>query len=76
MTPIDGKGPEEHPVDGKGPEEDPDDFVDPKGYWADQERNIRRTSGDHESVFKATGVCTKVEWRFLLESLGIEGGEN
>jgi hypothetical protein len=51
-----------------------EDFIDPKGYWADPERSIRRTSGDQGTVLKATDVCTKAEWMYLLESLGIEGG--
>jgi len=55
---------------------EPEGFVDPKGYWADPERNIRRTSGKQETVLKATDACTKTEWRFLLESLGIEVGED
>ena len=49
-----------------------EDFIDPKGYWADPERNIRRTSGEQHAVVKATDVCTKGEWMFLLDSLGIE----
>jgi hypothetical protein len=65
MTPIDGDG------SGQGLE----DFIDPKGYWADPERNIRRTSGEQGTVLKATDTCTKAEWIFLLESLGIGGDD-
>jgi hypothetical protein len=66
------------PVDGTGQQEfiDPEDFIDPKGYWADLERNIRRTSGKWEIVLKATDACTKAEWKFLLEGLGIEGSDD
>jgi hypothetical protein len=38
------------PNNGKQREQDPEDFIDPKGYWADPERNIRRTSGGQEIV--------------------------
>jgi hypothetical protein len=34
---------------GNGSEETFEDFIDPKGYWADLERNIRRTSLKQES---------------------------
>lgn len=61
------------PIDGNGSENDFQDYTDPKGYWADPERNIRRTSGEQEIVLRATDACTKGEWIFLLESLGIEG---
>jgi hypothetical protein len=63
------------PIDGKGPVEDPEDFIDPKGYWADPGRNIRRVSGKQDVVLKATNGCTEAEWIFLLESLGIGGTE-
>jgi hypothetical protein len=63
------------PIDGNGPHEDPQDFIDPKGYWADHERNIRRISGEQGIVLIATNGCTKAEWILLLESLGM-GGED
>jgi hypothetical protein len=50
-----------------------EDFIDPEGYWADPERNIRRTSGEQQAVVRATDACTKGEWIYLLDSLGIEG---
>ena len=55
--------------DGKGPLENPDDFIDPKGYWADPERNIRRTSGEQEVVLAATRTCTRGEWLYVFDSL-------
>ena len=55
--------------DGTGPLDNPDDFIDPKGYWADPERNIRRSSGEQEVVLIATRTCTKGEWLYVLESL-------
>ena len=71
MTPIDGQGSEQGPQDIEDIV-DPEDFIDPKGYWSDSERNIRRTSGEQEIVLKATDACTTAEWMFLRESLGIE----
>jgi hypothetical protein len=62
VTPIDGKGREQGPQDIV----DPEDFIDPKGYWSDSERNIRRTSGEQEIVLKATDACTKAEWRMRV----------
>jgi hypothetical protein len=56
-----------------GLEETFEDFIDPKGYWADLERNIRRTSLKQEIVLTATTACTTGEWMFLLDCLGIEG---
>jgi hypothetical protein len=58
--------------DGNGSEETFEDFIDPKGYWADLGRNIRRTSLRQEIVLTATTACTVGEWMFLLESLGIK----
>ena len=58
--------------DGNGSEETFEDFIDPKGYWADPGRNIRRTSRRQEIVLTATTACTVGEWMFLLESLGIK----
>jgi hypothetical protein len=64
MTANDGNG------SGEG---DFEDFIDPKGYWADFTRNIRRTSLKQEIVLTATKACTAGEWMFLLDSLGIAG---
>jgi hypothetical protein len=61
------------PIDGNGnAKDDPEDFIDPEGYWADTKRNVRRRSGEQEVVFIATEQCTKGEWIFVLESLGIQ----
>ena len=59
------------PTNGNGSGEGLEDFIDPKGYWADPERNVRRTSGEQGVIIRATDECTKAEWIFLLESLGI-----
>jgi hypothetical protein len=50
--------------------EPPDeDFID-VDYWADPERKIRRKSGEQETIFTATGACSKAEWLMLLAGLG------
>ena len=56
-------------TNGNKRDENTDDFIDPKGYWADPERNIRRASGEQEVVLKATPACTNGEWLYVLESL-------
>jgi hypothetical protein len=61
------------PTNGNGSGEGLRDFIDRKGYWATHLRNIRRTSGEQGIILKATDECTKAEWIFLLESLGIAG---
>jgi hypothetical protein len=49
------------------------DFIDPKGYWIDQARNIRRMSnaGLHEQpvIMRATQNCSDAEWRRLYEAI-------
>jgi hypothetical protein len=50
------------------------DYVDPKGYWIDAERNIRRMSGEdgkQEVVLKATDNCSDAEW-LLFVALFVE----
>ena len=61
------------PINGNAQEE-PEDYIDPKGYWGDPQRNVRRASGERGIILTAVETCTKAEWMFLLESLGI--GEN
>lgn len=63
------------PTNGNGFGSRMEDFIDPEGYWADAYRHIRRTSGEQEVILKATDECTKAEWIFLLESLGIESND-
>jgi hypothetical protein len=48
----------------------PKDYVDPEGYWADPERNIRRMGdedGEQMIILKATEVCSDEEWRRICE---------
>jgi hypothetical protein len=37
-----------------------EDFID-VDYWADPERNIRRKSGEQETILAATSACSKAE---------------
>lgn len=47
-------------------------YVDPRGYWIDPARNIRRLStenGEQRVILKATDDCTDAEWSRLYEAL-------
>ena len=48
-----------------------DDYIDPKGYWADPVRHIRRLSGHQEVILTAAEECSKEEWLMLLAGLGM-----
>ena len=40
-------------------------YIDPKGYWADPDRNIRRMgheNGEQRAILKATEACSEAEW--------------
>jgi hypothetical protein len=50
------------------------DYID-VDYWADPERNVRRKSGEQETILRATSACSKAEWLMLLAGLGLEGTE-
>lgn len=63
------------PIDGNHPHEDPQDFIDPKGYWADTEGHIRRSSGNRDVILQAGDKCTQAEWLYVLDSLGIGKSE-
>ena len=39
-----------------------ENYIDPKGYWIDPDRNIRRTSGGQEAIVTATEKCSAKEW--------------
>ena len=43
--------------------------LDPKGYWADAARNIRRMSGEQEVVLTATEECSALEWSLFCQTL-------
>jgi hypothetical protein len=55
------------------PNDFPRNFIDPKGYWIDQSRNIRRMStvGMHEQpvILRATQSCSDAEWSRLYEAI-------
>lgn len=51
-----------------------DDFID-IDYWADPERNIRRKSGEQETILSATSACSKAEWEMILAGLGMSDPE-
>jgi|SRR5580704_1039474 hypothetical protein len=51
-----------------------EDYLD-VDYWADPDRNIRRKSGEQDSIFVATSACSKAEWLMLLAGLGMTEGE-
>ena len=42
------------------------DYIDPKRYWADPERNIRRLSGEQEIILTAAEEYSKDEWLMFL----------
>jgi hypothetical protein len=48
-----------------------EDYIDPKGYWADPVRHIRRLSGDQEVILTAAEECSREEWLMLLAGLGM-----
>jgi hypothetical protein len=42
-----------------------DEYLDPKGYWIDPDRNIRRLGdkdGEQVAVLRATACCSDAEW--------------
>ncbi len=42
-----------------------DEYMDPKGYWIDPDRNIRRLGdkdGEQVAVLRATACCSDAEW--------------
>ena len=51
-----------------------DDYIDPKGYFIDSDRNIRRlgdVEGEQAIILKATEKCTKAEWERLYQAMRI-----
>jgi hypothetical protein len=50
----------------------PEDFIDPRGYWIDNARNIRRMSndgGEQPVILRATQNCSDAEWGRLYEAI-------
>jgi hypothetical protein len=47
-------------------------YVDPKGYWIDQSRNIRRLGsedGEQRVIVRATDACSEAEWDRIYEAI-------
>jgi hypothetical protein len=50
----------------------PDEYIDPRGYWIDPERNVRRMSnkdGEQAVIIKATPACSHAEWERFYEAV-------
>jgi hypothetical protein len=48
------------------------DYIDPKGYWIDPARNIRRMGtedGEQRVILRATQDCSDAEWGRLYEAI-------
>ena len=54
---------------GAGNEIDKDRYLDPKGYWIDPTRNVRRMSGEQEIIVSAGENCSDLEWTFIFEAI-------
>jgi hypothetical protein len=55
--------------DGIDKNEREDLYVDPKGYWIDPARNLRRVSGEQDIILSATEKCSDLEWRHLFDAI-------
>ena len=58
--------------DGAGQKQRDEQYIDPKGYWIDAERNLRRMGTEHGEqivILKATEDCSKAEWTKLYEAI-------
>ena len=47
-------------------------YIDPKGYWIDPERNVRRMGdkdGEQAVIFRATPECSDAEWGRFYEAI-------
>jgi hypothetical protein len=44
-------------------------YIDPKSYWIDPERNVRRMSGEQEVILSAAKNCSGLEWNYLFEAI-------
>ena len=52
----------------------PRSYIDPKGYWIDPERNIRRMGdegGEQQIIAKATEECSDAEWNRICDALKV-----
>jgi hypothetical protein len=44
-------------------------YIDPKGYWIDPARNVRRLGGEQEIILSATEKCSDLEWCYLFGAM-------
>ena len=52
----------------------PKSYIDPKGYWIDSERNIRRMGDEGVEqivIAKATEECSEAEWNRSCDALKV-----
>jgi hypothetical protein len=54
---------------GTGKELDKDQYLDPKGYWIDPARNVRRMSDEQEIIVSAAEACSALEWTYIFEAI-------
>jgi hypothetical protein len=48
------------------------EYIDPKGYWIDPSRNVRRLgndAGEQSIVVRATENCSDAEWDRFYEAI-------
>jgi len=46
---------------GAGQKQRDEQYIDPKGYWIDPDRNVRRKSAEQTVILKAAEDCSGVE---------------
>jgi hypothetical protein len=55
-----------------GEKQQRNEYIDPKGYWIDPARNIRRlgrTDGEQLVILRATPECSDAEWDRLYAAI-------
>ena len=60
--------------DGGKHDDYPQSYIDPKGYWIDPERNIRRMGdegSEQQIIAKATEECSDAEWNRICDALKV-----
>jgi hypothetical protein len=59
-----------HMPNGATKKTDPN-YIDPKGYWCDPARNIRRLGDNKLVVLSASKHCSGEEWKRICDALAI-----
>ena len=57
---------------GQAVQSEKDNYIDPKGYWMDPNRNIRRMGtrdGEQVVILRATQQCSDAEWERLYSAI-------